>query len=62
MANSDLWTMFEKTGSVLDYLSYKGIHTDQKEQMKSREVGERSFESDGNCDRNGTVRDAYWRI
>lgn len=56
MADKDLWTTFEKTGSVVDYLNYKGIHAQTEEQK----VGESAVESVDNGDRNGAVRDTYW--
>ena len=55
MIDKDLWTTFEKTGSVLDYLNYKGILRDTKMQ----DIGERAVESVSNGDRNGIVRDTY---
>ena len=56
MIDKDLWTTFEKTGSVLDYLNYKGIYTNAKKQG----MGEDAFESVSNSDRDDTVRDTYW--
>jgi len=55
MADKDLWTTFEKTGSVVDYLNYKGIHTENKEQKS----GEGNVESGSYSDRNDTVRNTY---
>ncbi|MBQ8802107.1 MAG: hypothetical protein IJZ53_00535 [Tyzzerella sp.] len=55
MEEKDLWTTFEKTGSVVDYLNYKGIRSISDEQ----DIGERTFESDSNCNRNDTVRGTY---
>lgn len=55
MTDKDLWSTFEKTGSVVDYLSYKGIHTESEKQ----ETGEGTFESANHSDRNDTVRDTY---
>lgn len=56
MADKNLWITFEKTGSVVDYLNYKGIHM----QSEKQEMGENVVESVDNCDRNDTVRDTYW--
>ena len=55
MADKDLWTTFEKTGSVVDYLNYKGIQTDSKKS----ELGECAVESIDKCDRDDTVRNTY---
>lgn len=58
MTDKDLWATFEKTGSIADYLSYKGIHADamQSEQQK---MGDMIVESKNNSDRNDSVRDTY---
>lgn len=53
MENKELWTTFEKTGSVVDYLNYKGIRTETQE----KDIGENTVESVGYSDRNDTVRD-----
>ena len=55
MTDKDLWTTFEKTGSIVDYLHYKGIH----EQSETQRMGERSVESGSQSDRNDTVRNTY---
>ena len=55
MADKDLWTTFEKTGSIVDYLNYKGIHVESEEQR----VGETDIESRSYSDRNDTVRNTY---
>ncbi len=55
MADKDLWTTFEKTGSVMDYLNYKGIHAQQNE----NKAGENVVESRDKSDRNDTVRSSY---
>lgn len=52
MADKDLWTTFEKSGSIVDYLSYKGIHVDEK--------GEDTVDSECYRDRDDTVRDTNW--
>lgn len=65
MQDKELWKTFEKTGSVVDYLSYRGIwdgndrkyqdsHTDGKTNL-----GEKTFESECNSDRDDTVRSTY---
>lgn len=56
MEDKNLWTTFEKTGSVVDYLNYKGIHT----QSEKKEIGERAVESVDKSDGNDTVRNTYW--
>ncbi len=55
MADKELWTTFMKTGSVADYLNYKGIH----ENIEKEKVGESTVESSGTGNRNDTVRNAH---
>ena len=55
MADKDLWTTFEKTGSVVDYLNYKGVHANSEKQK----LGESTVESGSNSDRDDTVRNTY---
>ena len=64
MEDKNLWTTFEKTGSVVDYLNYKGIHTNytgSSEDFRKDYVGigESTVESVGNSDRDDTVRNTY---
>ena len=56
MEDKNLWTTFEKTGSVVDYLNYKGIHV----QPEQHDIGEGTVESVDYSDRDGAVRDTYW--
>lgn len=55
MEDKDLWTTFEKTGNIVDYLNYKcgtgGFET--------LEVGENTVESIDYSDRDGAVGDTY---
>lgn len=55
MTDKDWWTTFEKTGNVLDYLHYKGIHAGKEVQR----TGEDKVESGSQSDRNDTVRNTY---
>ena len=55
MADKNLWTTFEKTGSVVDYLNYKGIHM----QPDKQKTGESAVESVGYSNGNDTVRDTH---
>ena len=55
MTDKDLWTTFEKTGSVVDYLHYKGIH----EQSEMQRMGEVKRESGSQGNGNDTVRNTY---
>ena len=55
MEDKERWTTFEKTGSVVDYLNYKGIRMS----LEKQEMGERTVESVGNSDRDDTVRNTY---
>ncbi len=58
MSDKELWTTFEKTGNIVDYLSYKGIqfHDTPLEESKT---GDRTFESKNNSDRDDIVRHTY---
>lgn len=55
MEDKDLWTTFKKSGSVMDYLNYKGILSGSEK----NEVGENSVESRGQSDRDDTFRSSY---
>ena len=55
MEDKELWTTFEKTGGIIDYLNYKGIQIDSENQK----IGENTVESGSNSDRDDTVRDTY---
>ena len=63
MEDKELWTTFEKTGRIVDYLNYKhlyeGEYKDNYTNGKEQTAGERTGESDSHSDRNGTVRDTY---
>ena len=56
MQDKELWKTFEKTGSVVDYLSYRSACGDNFEKAK---LGEETFESDNHSDRDDTVRSTY---
>lgn len=58
MADKDLWTTFEKTGSVLDYLSYKGVLN----AVEKEKTGERAVESGSQSNRDDIVRSSYWGV
>ena len=55
MTDKNLWTTFEKTGNVLDYLHYRGIY----EHLEGHRTGETNIESGSQSDRNDTVRNTY---
>lgn len=55
MADKDLWATFEKTGSVVDYLNYKGIQMDSEKNG----IGDCTVESVNQSDRDDTVRSSY---
>ncbi len=63
MEDKELWTTFEKTGRIVDYLNYKhlyeGEYKDYYTNGKEQAVGEKQGESDSHSDRNGAVRDTY---
>lgn len=63
MEDKDLWTTFEKTGRIEDYLHYRslygGEYKDYYTSDKNEAVGEETFESEDNGDRNDTVRSTY---
>lgn len=57
MTEKELWETFEKTGSVADYLSYKGV---AKGTMSENEmVGEKKIEPENNSDGVGPVGNTY---
>lgn len=55
MADKDLWTTFERTGSVMDYLNYKGIRIEESQDK----TGECTIEPGSQSDRNDSVRSSY---
>ena len=57
MSDKELWAMFEKTGSVVDYLSYKGVQ--QECVVENMVVGEKKVEPKDNSYGAGIIRDAY---
>ena len=63
MVDIELWSSFEKTGRIVDYLKYKhlyeGEYKDYYTNGKEQAVGEKQGESDSHSDRNGAVRDTY---
>lgn len=63
MEDKELWTTFEKTGRIVDYLNYKhlyeGEYKDYFTKDKEQEAGEKQGESDSHSDRDGAVRDTY---
>ena len=58
MEDKGLWKAFEKTGSVVDYLSYKGVHQDAASEHVV--VGEKKVEPKDNSNGAGVIRDTYW--
>lgn len=63
MTDKDLWTTFEKTGNIVDYLNYKGFHTEVNDRSLApsggHTMGENKFESVDHSNRNDTIRDTY---
>lgn len=62
MKDEDLWTTFEKTGRISDYLQYKNVYGEEFEDYFTSDkdqVGEEKFESDSNPNRHDTVRSTY---
>ena len=55
MEDKDLWITFERTGSVIDYLNYKGIRIETSQ----GETGECRVEPGSQSDRNDPVRSSY---
>lgn len=53
MADKNLWITFEKTGSIVDYLNYRGIQM----QAERQETGESAVESVNYSNRIDTVCD-----
>lgn len=56
MADKNLWITFEKTGRIVDYLNYRGIHIPTEKQQ----TGERAVESVDYGNRFDTVCDTNW--
>ena len=63
MEDKELWTTFEKTGRIVDYLNYKhlyeGEYKDYYTSGKEQTAGEKAVESDSYSNRNGAVRHTY---
>ena len=62
MKDEDLWTTFEKTGRISDYLEYKNACESKYEgsfHSDKEQIGEEKFESDSNRNGNDTVRSTY---
>jgi len=59
MKNLDYWKLFEKTGSVSDYLNY--ACASEEKQLENRKTGGQAVEF-GDRDGDGAVSHAYWRI
>lgn len=59
MADKDLWTAFRETGSIVDYLNYKGYFNEESRRDGSG-LGESRFESDNYSDRNDSGRNSNW--
>lgn len=57
MEDKGLWKAFEKTGSVVDYLSYKGVYQDTA--SDDIMVGEKKVEPKNNSNGTGVIRDTY---
>ena len=63
MNDKNLWTTFEKTGRVVDYLEYRNAFSDEYDDYftsdKEQTVGEEVFESENHSNGNDTVRGTY---
>lgn len=63
MEDKELWTTFEKSGRIVDYLNYRhlyeGEYKDYFTNGKEQKVGEKTVESDSHGDRNDTFRGTY---
>ncbi len=59
MKNLDYWKLFERTGSVSDYLNY--ACASEEKQLENRKTGGQTVEFRDH-DRDGAVGHAYWRI
>lgn len=63
MDDKQLWTTFEKTGRVVDYLEYRNAFSDEYDDYftsaKEQTVGEEAVESENHSNRNDTVRSTY---
>ena len=59
MGDKALWTTFEKTGSVVDYLNYKGIYNCESVVHEKEDLGENVVESKGHSNRDDIIRSSY---
>lgn len=55
MEEKECWKNFEKSGSVMDYLSYKAV----QRQEETKNVGEDRLESENKSDGAGFVSHTY---
>ncbi len=58
MEDKELWTTFEKTGRIVDYLNYKHLYGGEYKDYYTNDK-ENAFEPDSHSDRNDTIRDTY---
>ena len=59
MADKDLWITFEKSGSIVDYLNYRGIYNCESAVHEKKDLGENVVESKGHSNRDDIVRNTY---
>lgn len=70
MQTGDYWRQFESTGSIQDYLQYKGVFDSNNMEPKGSAKEEHNKEQEGTnrdsyagihiCDGNGTQTDRCW--
>lgn len=70
MQTGDYWRQFESTGSIRDYLQYKGVFDSDSSENKTDPTKEKQNNQEGInrdsyagihiCDGNGTQTDRCW--
>lgn len=53
------WQQFQKTGSVADYLIYRGISEENRDFEQKKNLGAEEYGNDHSTDRNGSVGTTY---
>lgn len=69
MNDLEQWKLFEKTGNICDYLNYTACTSEnyfsgEAEQQSNKKTQKESGVNDRttNCNWNGFVHHAYWRV
>lgn len=63
MRNQEYWKRFEKTGYISDYLNYTACTAEDCTRQIANEVEEGGFRGGRiDCDGNGIISNANWRL